>query len=532
LPITGENFIGFARSAQGTNRLQAANPATGSALPETFAAATVEEIEQAMRLAQAAFREYGRFDGITKARFLNAIADEILALGDELVERAVSETALPAMRIQSERGRTVGQLRMFADMITEGSWCEATIVTAAPDRQPLPRPDIRRMLMPLGPVAVFAASNFPLAFSTAGGDTASALAAGNPVIVKAHSSHMGTSELVASAIAAAGKRTGMPSGVFSMVFGEGHRVGQALIKHPVVKSAAFTGSASAGRILFDIASQRSEPIPFFAEMGSLNPVVLLPRSLHRRGKDIARDLAASVTVGCGQFCTKPGLLIAMEGDALDVFIKELSECIKTVLPVSMLNPQIHSGFLAARQNALDQDGVRRVVVSDMDPDPAAHEGQPSLVTVAAADFMANPILQDEVFGPYTLLVRCDDREELTNVIQTLAGQLTATVMAEEDELDEYLSMVDLLREKSGRIIYNGIPTGVEVCAAMQHGGPYPASSDARFTSVGTAAIKRFVRPVCFQNWPQSRLPDALKDDNPLMIWRMVDNEWTKNRQTP
>ena len=528
MPITGENFIGFTRSAQSTVRLQATNPATGRSLPETFAAATLDEIELAMGLAQDAFREYGRFDGITKARFLNAIADEIMGLGDALVERAVSETALPAMRIQSERGRTVGQLRMFAEMITEGSWCEATIVTAAPDRKPLPRPDIRRMLVPMGPVAVFAASNFPLAFSTAGGDTASALAGGNPVVVKAHSSHMGTSELVASAIAAAGKSTGMPDGVFSMVYGEGHSVGQALINHPVVKSAAFTGSASAGRILFDIASRRPEPIPFFAEMGSLNPVVLLPRALKRRGRAIAGDLAASVTVGCGQFCTKPGLLIAMEGEELDVFIGELSGCIRKILPVSMLNPKIHAGFLATRQNALDQGGVRRVVVSDVDPDAAAHQGQPSLATVAAADFIANPILQDEVFGPYTLLVRCDDRAHLSHVVQALAGQLTATVMAEEDELDEYLPMVDLLQEKSGRIIYNGIPTGVEVCAAMHHGGPYPASSDARFTSVGTAAIKRFVRPVSFQNWPQSRLPDALKEGNPLTIWRLVDNAWTKN----
>jgi alpha-ketoglutaric semialdehyde dehydrogenase len=263
-------------------------------------------------------------------------------------------------------------------------------------------------------------------------------------------------------------------------------------------------------------------------MGSLNPVVLLPRALKRRGGAIAGDLAASVTVGCGQFCTKPGLLIAMEGEELDVFIGELSGCIRKILPVSMLNPKIHAGFLATRQNALDQGGVRRVVVSDVDPDAAAHQGQPSLATVAAADFIANPILQDEVFGPYTLLVRCDDRAHLAHVVQALAGQLTATVMAEEDELDEYLPMVDLLQEKSGRIIYNGIPTGVEVCAAMHHGGPYPASSDARFTSVGTAAIKRFVRPVSFQNWPQSRLPDALKEGNPLTIWRLVDNARTKN----
>lgn len=528
MPITGKNFIGFTRSAQGTGRLQATNPATGSALPEAFSTATGEEIEHAMQLAQAAFREYSKVDGITRARFLNAIADEILALGDELVERAVLETALPPMRIQNERGRTVGQLRMFADMIAEGSWCEAAIVTAAPDRQPLPRPDIRRMLMPMGPVAVFAASNFPLAFSTAGGDTASALAGGNPVIVKAHSSHMGTSELVASAIVAAGKSTGMPSGVFSMVFGEGHIVGKALINHPAVKSAAFTGSESAGRILFDIASQRPEPIPFFAEMGSLNPVVLLPGALTCRGKDIARDLAASVTLGCGQFCTKPGLLIALCGEELNAFIEALSEGIRKILPASMLNPKIHTSFLAARQKALVQDGVRRVAASDRDPEAAANQGQPSLVTVAAADFLANPILQDEVFGPYALLVRCDNREQMAHVIKALAGQLTATVLAEEDEVGEYLPIVDLLREKSGRIIYNGIPTGVEVCASMQHGGPYPASSDARFTSVGTAAIKRFVRPVSFQNWPQSLLPDALKDGNPLMIWRMVDNELTKS----
>ncbi|MCB2145287.1 MAG: aldehyde dehydrogenase (NADP(+)) [Deltaproteobacteria bacterium] len=528
MPVTGKNFVGFTRSAKGNNRLQATDPSTGKTLPETFFAASDEEIEQTMLLAQKAYAEYRRLDGSTKSRFLNAIADEILALGDELVERAVLETALPPIRIQSERGRTVGQLRMFADLINEGSWCEATIVTADADRQPLPRPDIRRMLMPMGPVAVFAASNFPLAFSTAGGDTASALAGGNPVIVKAHSSHMGTSELVASAISAAGQKTGMPDGVFSMLFGEGQTVGKAMINHSVVKSAAFTGSEAAGRKLFDIASQRPEPIPFFAEMGSLNPVLLLPQALRRRGKDIAKDYAASITLGSGQFCTKPGLLIAMNGKELDAFINDLSGYMTKILPMSMLNPKIHTNFLSNRRKALEQAGVHRISVSTIDPDPAANQGQPTLAAVAAGDFIANPILQEEVFGPYTLLVCCDNRDQLSDVIQSVGGQLTATVVAEEDELVEHLSIVEMLIEKSGRMICNGIPTGVEVCAAMQHGGPYPASSDSRFTSVGTAAIKRFVRPVGFQSWPQSLLPDELRDSNPLSIWRLVDGELTRN----
>jgi alpha-ketoglutaric semialdehyde dehydrogenase len=528
VPITGRNFIGFTRSAKGMEQLQAVNPATGKSLPEVFFAATVEEIEQAMMLAQNAFIAYRRLGGSVKARFLNAIADEILALGDELVERAVLETALPPARIQGERGRTVGQLRMFADLIEEGSWCEAIIVTADPGRQPLPRPDTRRMLVPVGPVLVFAASNFPLAFSTAGGDTASALAGGNPVIVKAHSSHMGTSELVASAIAAAARKTGMPEGVFTMLFGEGHTVGQRLIRHPVIKSASFTGSQSAGRILLDLVNSRPERIPFFAEMGSLNPVLLLPQALMRRSKEIARDYAASITLGCGQFCTKPGLLIARSGRALEAFITDLSACLATILPGPMLNAKIHATYVSARQKALDQAGVHCAAVSSVDPDPAANEGRPTLATAAAGDFMANPILQSEVFGPYTLVVCCDDDDQLSDVIQALEGQLTATVIAEEEELGEYRAIIDLLREMAGRVIFNGIPTGVEVCAAMHHGGPYPASSDARFTSVGTAAIKRFVRPVCFQNWPQSLLPDALKDGNPLAIWRRRNDNFDRN----
>lgn len=527
MTIAGANFIGFTRSAEGAERLQAVDPVNGARLPEAFAAATAAEIERAMRLAQTAAREYGQMGGAARARFLNAIADAILDLGDALVERAVRETALPPARIQGERGRTVGQLRLFADLAAEGSWCEAAIVTADPRRQPLPRPDMRRMLAPLGPVVVFAASNFPLAFSTAGGDTASALAGGNPVVVKAHSSHPGTSALVASAVVDAAQRTGMPEGVFSMLFGEGSTVGQHLIRHPAAKAGAFTGSPAAGRLLFDLASRRPEPIPFFAEMGSLNPVLLLPQALARRGREIARDFAASVTLGCGQFCTKPGLLIARRGEALEAFTRELAAALAGVLPVSMLNPRIHSAFEAGRRQALAQKGVGREAVSAADADPGAHQGQPTLATVAAAEFIGNPILQEEVFGPYTLLVRCEDDAEVAAVIQTLGGQLTATVIAEADEWDACRPLMGLLAEKAGRLVCNGVPTGVEVCAAMQHGGPYPAASDARFTSVGTAAIKRFVRPVCFQNWPPSLLPEALQDDNPLAIWRLVDGQWSR-----
>ena len=526
MPITGHNFIGFSRSAIHKNYLQAVDPLTGKDLPEKFASAAPEEIELAMHLATKAYITCRKMAGAAKATFLNAIADEILALGDELIDRAVLETALPPARIVGERGRTVGQLRLFADVVKEGSWCEPVIEYADPNRQPLPKPDIRRMLMAMGPVLVFAASNFPLAFSTAGGDTASALAGGNPVIVKAHSSHMGTSELVASAIITAARRTNMPEGVFSMVFGDGRTVGQGLIQHPSVKAAAFTGSQSAGRVLFDLATRRPNPIPLFAEMGSLNPVILCSDALKKRGLEIARDFAASVSLGCGQFCTKPGLFFARDGAGLDTFIRDFAASIEKTLPATMLNPRIHGQFIAGRKRVSEQPGVQALAYSEAAADLSAHEGQPTLFVISAGDFMDNLLLRHEIFGPYALVVRCQDKTQMVAALETLEGQLTATVIAENEEMEDMQMIIDLLIEKAGRVIHNGVPTGVEVCSAMQHGGPYPAATDARFTSVGSAAIKRFARPVSFQDWPQALLPDELKNGNPLKVWRLVNNEMT------
>lgn len=528
MTLTGKNYVGASRSARGVEKLSAIDPKTGGELPGSFSAATEEELEEIMALSRNAYDTYSRLGGAAKAKFLRAIGEEILAKGDALVERAVMETSLPPQRIVSERGRTIGQLNLFADLIEEGSWCEATIDTADPNRYPIPKPDLRRMLVAMGPVVVFAASNFPLAFSTAGGDTASALAGGNPVIVKAHSSHMGTSELVASAIIEAARKTGMPDGVFSMVFGGGRTVGQALVTHPYVKAASFTGSEVAGRILFNIAAGRPDPIPFFAEMGSLNPVVLLPMALKRRAKEIAEALSASMTLGCGQFCTKPGLLIAEKSTQLDDFISHMGSCIEKIPSVTMLNPAIHASFNRNVALLLEKKSVEISSQSDAEPDAAAHEARPILLITDAAKFLSDSVLRQEIFGPYALLVRCEDKDQIKGVLEILEGQLTTTVYAEQEELTEDKKIVKILREKAGRMIHNGVSTGVEVCSAMQHGGPYPASTDARFTSVGTSAIKRFTRPVSYQNWPRDLLPEELKTDNPIGLWRLVDNKLTKD----
>ena len=441
-----------------------------------------------------------------------------------MVERACAETGLPAVRIQGERGRTVNQLKLFAEVVREGSWVEATIDTPQPHREPAPKPDVRKMLVPMGPVVVFAASNFPLAFSTAGGDTASALAGGNPVIVKAHSGHPGTSELVANAILKAAEKTGMPAGVFSLLHGPGSTVGQTLVKHPTTRAVGFTGSEKAGRTLFNIAAEREIPIPVFAEMGSINPVVLLPQALQQRAEELGQQLAQSVTLGVGQFCTNPGLMIAVESADLDRFTTSLSENIQKALPGVMLNKNICNSYQLSRFTALEQQGIEVMAVANAEA--GFGQGTPTVAKIDAEHFLSNPMLTHEVFGPFSLLVNCKTNEEMQAVISSLKGQLTATVMAEEAELNDYQNTLELLNERSGRVIINGVPTGVEVCHAMHHGGPFPAATDSRFTSVGTAAIKRFVRPLCFQNWPDEALPEALQNNNPQSIWRTVDGTFT------
>jgi len=524
--ITGKNWIGGKLSSKGTKHFKAMDPATMEELPELFSVASAEEIEDAMESAKEAFKVYQNIEATERASFLEAIAQEMLDLGDELVHRVMQEAALPEARVIGERGRTVGQLRSFAEQIRGGDWVEPVIELAEPGRSPIPKPDIRKCLKPLGPVVVFGASNFPLAYSTAGGDTAAALAAGNTVVVKGHPSHPGTTELVATAIARAAKSTGMPQGVFSMLQDNGLDVGVALVSHPHTKAVGFTGSYNGGMALQKLAMERVEPIPVFAEMGSVNPVLLFPEVLNKKGKEIAAQYTGSITMGAGQFCTNPGLLIGIKGKPLDDFAQSLGEGLAGTAPQSMLNKGISESYNLAVENITKKQAITAF--------PSAEAGNGNqcaaqLSVVNGAGFLADPSLLHEIFGPHSLLVCCDSKEEMETVIQSLNGQLTGTVMGENDELGEYSRCIELLKDKVGRIIMNGVPTGVEVCAGMHHGGPFPATTDSRFTSVGPDAIRRFARPVCYQDWPDHLLPAALQDQNPLALNRYVDGKWSTEK---
>lgn len=524
--ITGKNQVGN-DLVPGNKTFTTLNPRTNTPNPWTFHEADTETIDRAVALATVAFGTYKHSTGMQRSAFLNAIADEILALGDDLIATYVQESGLPEGRAIGERGRTVGQLRLFGSMVAEGSWVEASIDTAQPNREPLPKLDIRKMMVPVGPVVVFGASNFPFAFSTAGGDTASALASGCPVIVKSHPMHAGTGELVSAAILKAAQKTGMPNGVFSNLNSSGIEVGVQLTQHPLVKSVVFTGSFRGGKALFDLANQRPEPIPVFAEMGSINPVVLLPKMIRQQKESLARTVAGSITLGTGQFCTNPGLLLGIDSEDLDHFSALLANELDQVDANCMLHPNIKKTYAQLREEVGSQQGTEILTVTSEVAEANFADAQ--LVTVSGTTFLKNPTLHKEVFGPFSLLVKCKDQEELLQVASALEGQLTATLMAAEGELEEYPELVDNLREKVGRIIFNGMPTGVEVCFSMHHGGPYPATTDSRFTSVGTSAIKRFVRPLCYQNWPQQLLPDALKNENPLGLIRLVDGFLTKDQ---
>ncbi|GAA4832680.1 aldehyde dehydrogenase (NADP(+)) [Algivirga pacifica] len=521
----GKNIIGGTLSAQGTTTCQSINPATGTTLPTRFFAATTEEVEQTMSLAANAFITYKQTSQDQRADFLEAIAEELLVLGDELVQQAAQESGLPQGRIEGERGRTVNQLRLFATLLREGSWCEAVIETAQPERTPVPKPDHRTMLRPLGPVVVFTASNFPLAFSTAGGDTASALAAGNPVVVKAHEAHLGTNELVSTAIINAAEKTNMPQGVFSSLNAQGYSVGEQLVKHPETKAVTFTGSTRGGQALMKIATERPVPIPVFAEMGSINPVLLLPEKLNLEVKEIAQTYAASITLGAGQFCTNPGLLIGLDSMELDLFTSELKEAIEDSTPQVMLTDGILKAYENGKETVLSSTGVSPIASSQQELPKGA--GQPAIAMISGEDFINNTLAQEEVFGAFSLVIKCKNRLELKLVLHALKGQLTGTIMGTNEDVKIFENEIDILQEKVGRLIFNNVPTGVEVSHAMQHGGPFPAASDSRFTSVGTAAIKRFVRPICYQNCPESYLPEELKDANPLGIWRKVDGQMSK-----
>lgn len=507
-----------------TDTFQGINPATGEALPGFFSEATVDEVAQACEQAAVAFATYRQKSGAEKARFLEAIATEIEALGDELLTRAQAESGLPLARLTGERGRTTGQLRLFAEYLRDGSWVDARIDTALPDRQPLPRPDLRQMLRPLGPVGVFGASNFPLAFSVAGGDTASALAAGCPVVVKAHPAHPGTSKLVGEAIERAVAASGMPAGTFALIHGRTTAVGMAIVEHPAIKAVGFTGSLRGGRALFDAAARRPEPIPVYAEMGSTNPVFFLPGILKEKGAALAQQYVGSVTLGVGQFCTNPGLSVVQRSSEADAFVQESGKAVTQLSPATMLTKGIFQAFTKGIDKLSQTTGIQ--VLAQANPTDSFANGTPTLLTTTAEAVLANPAIAEEVFGPSSVIVQANDREQLLAVARGLEGHLTATVFGTDDELADYADLLAILEQKVGRLLINGFPTGVEVSHAMHHGGPYPATTDSRSTSVGTNAIVRFARPVCYQNFPDALLPDELKASNPLHIWRLVDGKRT------
>ncbi len=522
--ITGKNLIGNELSTKDGTVFTTFDPQLNKENAWEFTEASLKEIHASVELAEKASREYALIDGTKKARFLREIATQIENLGDELIAIYCKESGLPEGRAKGERGRTCFQLQTFADLVAEGSWVNATIDTALPERLPVPKPDLRKMLVPIGPIAVFGASNFPLAYSTAGGDTASALAAGCPVIVKSHPMHAATGELVAHAIAKAAELTGMPNGVFSNLNSKGIEVGQELVKHPGVKGVGFTGSVKGGRALLDLAGQRPEPIPVFAEMGSVNPVIFLPEALKQRGDFWAKTYAGSITLGTGQFCTNPGLLFGLAGDVLSAFANKLSEEISAIQPGCMLHPNIKRNYDSNTSTMLSQSGIE-VVAKSQNAVPANY-AQHTLVMVQGKDFLSNPRLHQEVFGPFSMVVACKNIDELEAIITNLEGQLTGAIIAENSEIKEYGNLIEILKNRVGRLIYNGAPTGVEVCPAMQHGGPYPASTDSRFGAVGIHAIQRWVRPVSYQNWPEDLLPEALNDSNPLKISRLVNGSLT------
>ena len=517
--LTGLSYLGFQRSAGDGASFTGKSAATGGDLPVVFRSASLAELETALELAREAFPAFRDLDGKSRGNFLRTIASNIEASGQTLTDRAMAETGLPEPRIKGETARTCGQLRMFAGMVEDGSWVDARIDEADPARIPLPKPDTRSMLRPLGPVAVFGAANFPLAYSTAGGDTASALAAGCPVIVKAHPGHPGTAGLVAEAIVDAAKSLGLPEGVFSMLYDAGHSIGSALVSHPVIQAVGFTGSRAGGTALMKLAAARPQPIPVYAEMSSVNPVFLLPGALAERGAALATGLATSVTMGVGQFCTSPGLVIVDKNADPSAFRQALAGALGAVAPGIMLNAGIRKNYGDRRTALSKASGVREILTVPAE-NPAC--GGAALYETTAATVLANPALTEEVFGPATLLVLADGPAEMLALAHALEGQLTATIHAADADLTTQRELLSVLETRVGRVLCAGFPTGLEVNQSIVHGGPFPATSDGRSTSVGGAAIYRFTRQVCWQDTPDALLPPALQQGNPLGLRRMVN----------
>ena len=489
----------------GSSETFASQPVDG--LSHDTANGGAEEVDRAVRAAEEAFWTYGYTTRTARAAFLRAIAEEIEARAEQITEIGTRESGLPEGRLQGERGRTTGQLRLFADHIEAGAYLDRRHDEALPDRQPLPRPHLKMVQRPIGPVAVFGASNFPLAFSTAGGDTASALAAGCPVVVKGHPAHPGTGEIVAEAIHAAIARCGMPAGTFSLVQGNTNDLGAALVRHPLITAVGFTGSLGAGRALYDLCAARPVPIPFFGELGSVNPMFLLPVALSSRGADLAKGWAGSLTMGAGQFCTNPGVIVLIDGPDADSFTEAATSALSGIGAQTMLTEGIAKAYRAGRDRMAGTKGVQEVLTSVCD----LRNATPYLFATTGEEWLANTALGHEVFGPLGVIVRVSDADQMRAVARSLEGQLTCTLMMDDGDTDMARSLMPTLERKAGRILTNGYPTGVEVCDSMVHGGPYPASTNFGATSVGTLAIRRFLRPVCYQNMPDALLPDDLRD---------------------
>lgn len=518
--LTGKNYIGNLLASTGSTTFRTFNPLLNKENSTLFTEATSLEIDHAVQLASSAFQQFKNSATKNRADFLIAIAEEIEVLSQELTTVYCLETGLTKQRAEGERARTVQQLRNFASHILEGKWMEASIDTGLENRKPNAKPDLRKINIPLGPVVVFGASNFPLAYSTAGGDTASAFAAGCPIIVKSHPMHAGTSELIATAILKAAKRTEMPNGVFSNLNSKGIDVGLQLVAHPQVKAVGFTGSIQAGRALYNLASERPEPIPFFGEMGSVNPVILLANELNINGKKWATTYADSITLGAGQFCTNPGLILGLKSEALDNFVHHLAKNVQKTIPLCMLHPAIHTNFDNHKKTVTQQKGVE--IVASFNDDLPENFGRPSIATVSGLQFLNNKTIQQEVFGPFSIVVQCKDKAELNAIISSLEGQLTGTIIGNSEDFKSHNTIINNLKNRVGRLIFNGVSTGVEVSPSMLHGGPYPASTDSRFTAVGVDAIKRWIRPFSYQNCPDDLLPAALKNSNPLKITRRIN----------
>ena len=509
MTLLGKHFIAGERSGDSSNGFRAINPSTSETIEGDFCEATQSDIDAAVAAADDAFDALQTADSKVIGDLIDAIADGIEAAGDRLLDRAHAETGLPMARLSGERGRTTGQARIFAEMARNESWRQPRIDAGDSDRKP-PKPDVRTMLFGVGPVVVFGASNFPLAISVAGTDTVSALAARCPVIVKAHPAHPGTCEILAEVISTAVEKVGLPAGTFSLLQGKSYEHSTALVKHPKVAAVAFTGSLGGGRALFDAVNARKNPIPLYAEMGSSNPVFLLPGALSERGAAIAKDYLQSVNLGVGQFCTNPGIVLGIEGDSLTQFFDAVKDSAGTVSPATMLHPGIYESFTKAQDDFASTKGVEQVGVSSEPADAKSNQAACHIYSADIGALEASPNLAEEVFGPSSIVFKCQSPDQMLEYAASLEGHLTATIHGTEDDLKSNAKLVRLLQRKVGRIVFNGFPTGIEVCNAMHHGGPYPATTHSFYTSIGHQSIYRFTKPVCLQGFPEGSLPDPLK----------------------